>query len=286
MKNTWNRLGSALAVTVLLGALTACSSDDNPDNPTPPTAAPGTAVDGTTEVTDGPEAEPTEMPTDVPIIEPDANGKFDYCKNQAPFTGPASDEFGAEAVADAYCTMVTLQMEQSFLEDHLRNNGDVLKPIDFSIWTRYMTAETAEEFNANVEKALKGNEDAFIDVLSLTFFDMLGTDSGYAFTDEPAVLNRTFSPASTDVEEFEGNKRLILTFDVFGDVNVVKEDTNEPHIIPVARRIGFALVRNPVPTSEENDWLIESWTGNFTIDQPIPRPDDYIKATKPKSAKG
>lgn len=272
-----------VATAALLGALTACSGSNGTDPAsnaaTSDTNPAATTGNETTDPSD-PNTTPADPSPSLPTLTADPEtGKFDYCKGQKPFTGGAADEFGAEAVADAYCTMVGLEMEQSFLEDHLRNGGDVLTPIDFSIWERYMTAETAENFQKTVTEALSSDDvtdEAKQNLWSLIFFDAAGPGSGFLFTDEPASLDRSFSPAKTEVDEVDGRKRLLLTFDVFANLNVVKEGTKDPYLIPIARRITFALIKNPVPTSDENDWLIDSWSGNFTVDAPKKRPADYF----------
>ena len=247
-------------VGILAGALTACASGDFDNAASDPrtSASPSPSANGSAST--DPE---TASSVSTESADPDT-GKYDNCQDQKPITGKAADTFGAEEVMDAYCTVVKLEMEQGFIDDYVRANKEDLTVKDFSVWNKYMVKATAAQWNANVEKALQGDEDAQSQVYTLMYFQAIPPDSGYEFTDEPSVLNQAFTPAITELDTVDGVDRLIVRFKVTGDFNFVKSGTTEPYYkIASTRDITFALIRNPDTSNEDTDWLIQSWTGTY-----------------------
>ena len=237
------------------GAPSLRNSTDSTDSagPTPSGTTSTDPSPGATSTPSAPDAEPDEV----------------YCKDQEPFTGEAVEKFGAAEVEDAYCTFVALEMDNSFIDSYLRAGAGDLAVHDFSVWHDYMTRGTAHKWDATVEKALTSDDlQANQDVWSLMFYDAL-SGSGFVFTDEPAAVNRHFTAADIAVDAPEGRDRLILAFNVSADLNVRRDGhPDRPLLIHLDRRIVFALVRNPGVVDGKADWLIDSWTGTFTIGKP------------------
>jgi hypothetical protein len=271
MTITRTRLGSLLAASALLVSLSACSTDSKAETPGGETTS--AAAPDTTDTTEAPGDKATPTPTPLPEIEADTNtGRLQYCKNQKPFTGEAADRFGAEEVADAYCTFVTLTMEQSFIESYLRADSDEMTPQDFSVWRDYMTKDALDGWDANVAEAIAGDADAARNINTLVMFNVVN-GSGYSFVESgPLVSNQKFSPASTRIDQVDGEDRLLLTFDVAADFNLTKDSADEtPLLLNLSREITFALIQNPAATSPENDWLIDGFSGEFTYGEFVER---------------
>lgn len=272
------KFSRSLAVTaaVAMLALAGCSDDATPD--TTPTKEPTASETNTpgepTETKDGEGGEGGEEPTNTPVtVEPGADGKVVWCDpaEQAPFTGPAADKFGAKNVMDAYCTMVELQMDYSFL-DTLWDKEEGFTAQEFSPVREYLGEDARADYDAAVAKVVNGTDertDMFV-VGGLMWFNLIG---GSPYTlDAPANFNQRFSPAKAWVDTRSGRERLGLRFTVASDVAVVRTKDQKDMAWTAEKEITFWLT----PGSNDGlgkSWYIDGYDWDMVPHDPVDRAD-------------
>lgn len=264
-------VAAAAAVTLL--TLAGCSEDAKPEaTPTEPTASEtNTPVDSGE--TDGEAGEDGEQPTNnpAPTITPDANGKVTWCDpaEQAPFTGPAADKFGAEKVMDAYCTMVELQMDYSF-NDTLWHQSKGFTEQDFAPMREYLGDAAREDWDAAVANIVNGTNEQADDstVAGLMWFNMVG-GSPYKL-DTPANFNQRFSAARAWVDTRAGRPRLGLRFTVGTDLALVRIEDNKKMAYAAEKEVTYWLV----PGSNDGlgkAWYIDGYQSKDVPSEPVDR---------------
>lgn len=278
MKKFSRSLVAATAVTALL-ALAGCSGDAKSEpTPTKEPSATGTNTPADPDKTDGGGEEPTNTP--APTITPGANGQYEWCDpaKQAPFTGAPAAKFGAEKVMEAYCTMVELQMENSF-NDALWRQSDGFVEKDFDAVREYLGQDAREDYDRSTAAVVAGTADDEA-VQSVRGFVNYNFANGSGFTmDEPALFNLHFSPAKTWVDKENPTlPRLVMQFSVGADVALVRDSDDKQMAYAYEKALTFWLV--PGRTGGERAWFIDGYRWERGEAQPVPR-EDLIKPTKP-----
>lgn len=258
MKTLRYRLGPALAAVAIL-TLTACSNDAEPPNADP--SASVTSEDPSTHPSDEPRADPSDNPAKVPDISVDPDtGELDFCDQQTtPFTGSAPEEFGQEKVKQAYCDMVALQYQYGFVHSLWSRPFDgEFRAIEFSQIRPHLTTDAREVWDEKVEKFVnEGDEKSAADMYGLMGFGAQGA-RGFTFaeaTEEPLYYNLKISPARTGVDREESEPRLLLTFTVTLDLNMIKN--GERVFLPFEKEITYYLLDNG--DHPDIPWLIDTW---------------------------
>ena len=220
------------AGVVLLLATLSCSSDGAP------TAAEPTAPPGETSTVLREEPLPC-----VP--------------GHGPFTGPAADEFGAEKVMAAYCTLAELAWEQEDTSlalpipqqraSDVRGLSEVLTPAARRGWELLVQARRA------------GDREASRRVNGLTLHDVTELPQGYADSPTgPDVFGTEVGPATAKLAR--GGAALSLTFTL--DTALVLEEkgsrTGRHSLLPVSRRATYVLV------PDGDSWLVDEWRARFS----------------------
>lgn len=269
----FSRSAVAVAAAFTLLALSGCSDDATPD--APPTAEPtststNTPVDPEETETSG-EEDPTSVPT--PTISANPDGSFEWCKpsEQKPFTGDAAAKFGAANVMDAYCSMVELQMNYSFL-DTMWKKTDGFTAQEFSPVREYLAQEARDDYDADVAKVVAGNATAqeIYDVAGLVSFNLAG---GSPFTiDSPANFNQRFTPARAWVDTRTGTPRLGLAFNVASDVALVRTEDDKPMAFTYEKKLTFWLTEGS-GDGVGKSWYIDGYKYELPPNAPVARED-------------
>lgn len=238
---------TALIVVALLLGSAACGSDGN--GPSERSLA--------AQRSDEPDA--SAAPPVAPEVDP-----TDYCASQGsePFTGQAADHWGADNVMQAYCDMVNFTLvESSWVESLMRKpaDGRVREAIEFSFVKQWMTPGMQAAWDADVQQALAGDEEALSKVQAMTFHNLTG--EGIELPDRPdLVTNQSFSPAETWTDNLgpDGADRLAIKFTVSADVRLVQGGKSV--VLPMEKTVTYFLVP---ADQDEPPWLIDGFSGTF-----------------------
>lgn len=266
-------LVAATAVVALL-ALSGCSgdkSDATVPSPKPSATATNSPVEDPTESAT---AKPSSVPTPTISADPET-GKFDWCnpEEQEPFTGEAADKFGAEKVMDAYCSMVEMQMEQSFVDSLLRKDKGFSER-DFAAVRNHLAQNARDVWDKNVAAIVAGRatDQQAANVRGLVNYNFTG-DSGYTL-DVPAVFNQRFTPAQAWIAASEGRPKLALRFTVGADVALVRDSDEKEMAFAYDKTITYWLVENV----KGDAWYIDGIAYERAESKPVKR-EALIKPT-------
>ena len=260
MTNARHRFGTVLAAAAMV-ALTGCSNGSTEQ----PAAAPTPSVSVSASASHQPTADASAS-SNLPTIEQGKDGKPDYCKDQRShkFTGEAAKKWGAEKVMDAYCDMVTLAMDQSFVPDLMRKHSD-FRAVEFSIPADWMTVNARTDWDQGVAQIVKDPEQN-TGVSDLMLYNLRITKGWdfYPAGEQPTMLHQFFSAGDTWVDHATARDRLGLEFTVGGDLLI--EHNNHPWLIPVKKKTTHWLIRNG--THPTKPWLIDGWDSDLTFGTP------------------
>lgn len=265
---TLSRTFAASLATVSLLALAGCSDDAKPEPPTPTPSASASATNTPVET-----ASPTNSPVPTPTFSVDpTTGDMDFCdpKKQEPFTGPATEEFGAEAVMDAYCQMVDVEMQYSFLDPLMRADSG-FEVRDFSIpqVRDMMLPELQKFYDDSVKAVVDGNATDQQAGAVRTFFGYwMYNGSGYTL-DTPGVYGTSFTPATTRVETVEGRKFLILSFSVKTKFALLRDSDNKEMAQEYTKDLVFRLEQGTVNSTYP--WYVHSYSMTLKLGEKKPR---------------
>lgn len=239
------------AVAAVLGLAAGCSQTQ----PNPPSSTP---LETPAASLQPPEA--SDTPTQpAPIEAP--------CPHEPKVSSAIQEAFGSEDVIAGYCTFAQLQLTTAFVDSYLRATDDDLKVSDFATWAPYMTAPTRRGWKRTVAQALRGDERAKQDVWSLMFYDAVSGSDLRLPAGEAATVNLAVSAPDLSVDTVNGVNRLVVAFNIGADLQVANASGRSAlRLVRIDKRIVMALVRSSAPDSAH--WLLDSWTGNFTIGEP------------------
>lgn len=260
MNITRRRGSAAIAAAALMLTLAGCGSD-SPKRTNEPIAGPsGKSAATTTAPLPDPTAAPLPTATAPPEVPNTDNqtGSQDRQKTldkvfgeQAPFTGPAADKFGADNVMTAYKYLVTFTLDYGFTETLMRPK-DKYQPIEFSFIKPFMAAKAQADWDASVNAALAGDAAQITNVNVMTLWNV--NVPGYTLTKTRPVRNQKWSPANTLVD---GN-RLVVRFKVSADI--VFDKGGKEYVSTVTKDMTFWVIPNGDP---EVPWLIDGWQGSY-----------------------
>lgn len=250
--STWNLIGGGLLVVLLAGCSGGSGTAAAPGRPQVSASPSATAT--------SPSPSPTGLTAqalpDVPVAE----------ETMQPFTGPASDKFGADNVMAAYLFATDYALDAAF-------NGSLLaleepRAIDFSAPEEAMTREAAARYRGLTEKVAAGTatEQEYENVLALSTWGIAGIGPEGSKVAIPAYRDSGFGGAGTAVGEAEGRDALVLTFPIKGQLLLTGPD-GEPIQSELAKDMTLTLVQNPDPA---RPWLVADWGADYSIGEPIP----------------
>ena len=229
------RLASLLLVT---GALAGCSSDE----PNPKADSPASSTAATPSATTSPS--PTDALPCVPGVEP--------------FTGPAADQFGPDAVMAAYCGVAELSRETAFTSllvpgPHRAKDFDLVRP--------WLSSAGRRRWDDAVRGTLATGEpkaEAIVD--ALTLHDVRRVPAGYALADDPPAA---FGTAVGSAEATVRGPGLELVLEVStGIVLERRGDENGSHSLwPWTKRLVVTLVPS------DDQWLLDRWRATWSRGQ-------------------
>lgn len=267
---------AAVTAAVALLSVAGCSSDADPAK-TPIGEPTASGTNTPVEPTETPGGE-DNTPVPTPTISANPDGSFEWCKpsEQQPFTGEAADKFGAKNVMDAYCSMVDLEMEYSFL-DSMWSKTDGFTEQDFKPVREYLAPNALADFDAKVAKVINGTAEAqdVYDVSALVSFNLVG---GSPYTlDSPANFNQRFTAARASVDTSAGAPRLALQFGVASDVALVRTEDKKPMAFTYEKKLTFWLTQGS-KDGVGKSWYIDGYKFEQPSNAPVDR-EDLIKGS-------
>lgn len=198
---------------------------------------------------EGPAADPTPSATETPTSEP-----LPCVPGAEPFTGPAAETFGAEAVMDAYCMLAGLAEEQGstslalLVPEQKARDVDALREVLTPAASRQWRTWTSRRATS-VRSPIDG----------LTLHDVRRPPAGYQRADDgPWVYGTRVGPGMADVAQ--DGEALSLTFQL--DTGLVLEEKGDDDgrhlLLPVTRRATYVLV-----PADDGGWLVDEWDADF-----------------------
>lgn len=202
------------------------------------------------------------------------DSKINWCEGvkESDFTGSAVETFGAKAVKDAYCLMLTFTLDEStWIGSLLTEPEGGYKPEMFSFVKPYMTPAMQKIWDEAIKDALNGDSEEASGVRGMTFFDF--RTGPYELFMNGMVLNKR-----ADLKELyawknqDGNDRLVMTLDVSGDLVLRSKDDGKLYLLPTKKTINYSLAENGL---KELPWLIDGfdskwWVGGKDNIKPMP----------------
>lgn len=235
---THARLRTLVSVVLACDVLAGCSDGDSRPQADPPATSATSATSAS--ATPSPS---TELPC-VPGVEP--------------FSGPAAERFGADAVMAAYCAVAELSRETAFTNLLVPGPRRVR---DFALVRPWLTPEARRTWDTAVRAALAtGEAAAEARVDALTLHDVRRVPDGYLLADDPPpAFGTTVGPAEASVRGSE----LTLALDV--STGLVLERRGEPDgshsLWPWTKRMTVAMVERG------NQWLVDDWRATWSQGQ-------------------
>ena len=175
-----------------------------------------------------------------------------------PFTGPAADRFGADAVMTAYCGVAELSLETAFTS--LLVPGPH-RAKDFALVRSSLSSPARRKWDAAVQETLAtGGPKAEAVVDALTLHDVRRVPAGYVLADDPPpAFGTAVGPADAAVR----GSRLELTLDVgTGLVLERRGDENGSHSLwPWTKRLTVTVVLRG------DQWLVDDWSATWSRGQ-------------------
>lgn len=217
----------------------------------PPTNSPG--VPTTPQPADGGVSETVVCSADDPAPEP--------------FTGPAVEEFGADAVMDAYCESAAFFVQQGVtnLTDP-RQADPRTASRDLQFVADRLSVRAAQRW-AGVTAAAATSPAAQRDLDDLTYY-AVALPGRFSYPAEgPMAVDGRVSTAAADVATLsDGRKALALWFTVDTGMPVVRDgERSATHVLPLRREVALYLVPNPDPAADSGtSWLFESWATSWS----------------------
>lgn len=253
MTRSRNTLGSTIAMTALL-ALTACGGGADQEASSQPNQNPTSAS------TSSSASESPESPTPT--------GGF-CARDVESLRGPGVQEFGQDAVDDAYCEVGDLLLANSFVPDLIRapNAGD-LTAKDFAGPRSFMAPDAQKDWDAAVKRVTSGNSRSgdVGAIWSLMYYSLYNDAFTYfpESSDEPEVMNFAVSPARAEVDKGADGNRLQLKLTVTADMNWVTKKDKTPYLVPIKNEVTLWLVPTDAPVEDDHTWLIDGYKGLTT----------------------
>lgn len=216
----------------------------------PPTNSPG--VPTTPQPADGGVSETVVCSADDPAPEP--------------FTGPAVEEFGADAVMDAYCESAAFFVQGVTNLTDPRQADPRTASRDLQFVADRLSVRAAQRW-AGVTAAAATSPAAQRDLDDLTYY-AVALPGRFSYPVEgPMAVDGRVSRAAADVATLsDGRTALALWYTVDTGLPVVRDGLRSAaHVFPLRRDVALYLVPNPDPDAGLNEsWLFESWTTSWS----------------------
>lgn len=202
-----------------------------------------------------PEADP---PATSASATPSASADLPCVPGIEPFSGPAVERFGADAVMAAYCAVADLSRETAFTNLLVPGPHKVR---DFALVRPWLSPGGRRTWDADVRAALAtGDAAAESRVDALTLHDVRRVPDGYLLADDPPpAFGTTVGPANASVR----GSRLTLELDV--STGLVLERRGEPDgshsLWPWTKRMTVTMVQRG------DQWLVEDWRATWSQGQ-------------------
>lgn len=257
-RNTARLSAATLCAAALALAATGCGTNHPsvsqtsptraPASPAPNAAKPATPAVRPTASAAG-AATPHGMPT--PAASPVTMDSAVFA-HQAPFTGSAADEFGADAVMAGYKEMVAFSINQGFtsLMPLARTQ---ITPQMLSFVRPWLTPEAETAWDQDLA-SLHTSDKAEDNVTAMTVLNLHGP--GFSLRQPITAGNFHFTPATAAVEPRGSKETLRLEFQLTGDVPAALN--GKPQIVTVTRKLTYWLVPADQPDTQR-PWLIYGW---------------------------
>jgi hypothetical protein len=254
------RLLSAIVTSLVLAfGLGACGSGESPD------ASP--RVSPVESPTVSPEDTPSPAPSAGPSLAADLPGVPvpEAVEDFEPFTGPASDEFGADSVMDAYLGATQLLMRTTFDPEAVM--ADVPPERLTDALGLAMTPKARGLWNEKVQavRAMTATEQQFEDVFSLVTWSVLhATDEHVPGVQprEPRVRDFGYGGGRTAVVT-DGGLALDMRFPVKGQV-LTRSPAGQPYRTEVRKDVALTMTRDA-----SGRWFIDGWKVDREVDKPV-----------------
>lgn len=249
-----------LPACLVLAVLAGCSTGGD-------TAARSGPSSGATASPSSPAAAPSPSPSPTGLVAqglPDVPAPNDL----KPFTGPASDKWGADSVMAAYLFATDFVLDATFNPSLLALTEP--RAIDMSAPEEGMTRECAARYRALTEKldAQSGKEQDYNNVLSLSTWGATGIAPGSTVAN-PAYRDAGYGGATTAIGKSpEGQDALVLRFPVKGQI-LLNHPKRGPLKSEIAKDMTMTLVQSGNPA---RPWLVATYLADFVIGEPVPDP--------------
>lgn len=177
-------------------------------------------------------------------------------------TGAAVDEFGADAVANAYCNMGGFFMRSAVTEltDPAKASPEAAER--YYTWIgRALTEPAAQRWQKMIAES---SRDGGASINELTYYNIAPPQGFHYSEGRPVSINDHVSPPHADVATLpDGRTALALWFTVSNDIALHPEPGEDAtHVWPLQREVALYLTPNPEP-GDEHPWLVESWTTSW-----------------------
>lgn len=143
---------------------------------------------------------------------------------------------------------------------------------DFEPMTKEMTPAAAESFRQTVQQALAGDATAGKTLMTAAVFGVHGDLGGDTFTlakTGPMVVNQRITAPQVSVDRSTGIERLQVSVHQHADLRGTLARGGEVRV-PVDKDTTYWLT--PAPAGSGSSWLIDGWSGTWSISQ-TPSPD-------------